>query len=406
MIKIRKSDLPTLVALLCILVIVTVGVCIWLIPRNGGKNDGGGDKNNGTETVDNGGDSGNGSGGGDNGGGKNNDAEIIQNGDLSVHFLELGNKYTGDSVYIKSGDVDILIDAGSKNSSAPAIISYLDGYIEDGILEYVVATHAHEDHIAGFFSSGSGAKRIAGIFETYEVKTIIDFPRTESASKTYQNYVAARDEEVAAGARHYTALDCFKNQNGASRKYEIGDGIELEILYNYYYDHDASNENDYSVVVMINYGENRYLFTGDLEKSGEDKLVDYYAQNFGGLKKCVLYKGGHHGSSTSSNEKLLSAIRPEYVCICTCAGSGEYTETVPNQFPTQAFIDRISLYTAKVYVTTLVTDYPSNKFEPMNGNIVFLAVNGAFSVVCGNNDTPLKDTDWFLQYRITPPAWK
>ena len=30
-----------------------------------------------------------------------------EEGELSVHFLELGNKYTGDCTYIKYGDVDI-----------------------------------------------------------------------------------------------------------------------------------------------------------------------------------------------------------------------------------------------------------------------------------------------------------
>jgi competence protein ComEC len=377
MIKIKKSDRLTAVVLLCVLVLLTVGLCVWLSQL---KPDGG--DNNGDEP------------------------KIISNGDLSVHFLELGNKYTGDSVYIKSGDVDILIDAGSKNGSATTIISYLDGYVEDGILEYVVATHAHEDHIAGFYSTGSGSKKVVGIFEKYEVKTIIDFTKTDSKTATYNNYIAARDDEIKAGAKHYTALECFNNQGGAAREYQIGDGIYLEILYNYYYENKASNENDYSVVVMIHYGESRYLFTGDLEKSGEDRLVDYYAQNFGGLPKCVLYKGGHHGSSTSSNDKLLKAIKPEYICICTCAGSSEYTKITANQFPTQEFINRIAVYTSKVYVTTLVTDYSSNKFESMNGNIVFLASNGAFSVICSNNNTVLKDTAWFAEYRTTPNAWK
>jgi competence protein ComEC len=374
MIKIKKSDRPTAIALLCVLILIVVGVCVWLFQPK--PNDGG------------------------------NDPKIIANGDLSVHFLELGNRYTGDSVYIKSGNIDILIDAGSKNGSAATIISYLDGYVEDGILEYVIATHAHEDHIAGFYSTGSGAKKVAGIFEKYEVKTIIDFPKTNSSTVTYNNYIKARNDEIQAGAKHYTALECFNNQGGAARKYQIGDGIELEILYNYYYDNYTSSENDYSVVVMINYGESRYLFTGDLEKSGEDKLVDYYQKNFGGLPKCVLYKGGHHGSSTSSNDKLLKAIRPEYICICTCVGSSQYTPNIPNQYPTQEFIDRISIYTSKVYVTTLVTDYAKDKFESMNGNIIFLASNGVFSVICSNNDTVLKDTAWFAEYRTTPKAWR
>lgn len=39
--------------------------------------------------------------------------EIIVNSNLSIHFLELGNQYTGDCVYIKAGETDILIDAAA-----------------------------------------------------------------------------------------------------------------------------------------------------------------------------------------------------------------------------------------------------------------------------------------------------
>ena len=48
--------------------------------------------------------------------------EEIKEKDLSIHFMELGNKYTGDSTLIKVGDTEVLIDAGSKASSIPAII--------------------------------------------------------------------------------------------------------------------------------------------------------------------------------------------------------------------------------------------------------------------------------------------
>ena len=82
---------------------------------------------------------------------KNDFPLVFQNGDLSIHFLELGNKYTGDCVYINYGNIDIIIDAGSRPSSAAAIKAYMDNYIRDNKLEYVIATHAHEDHIAGFY---------------------------------------------------------------------------------------------------------------------------------------------------------------------------------------------------------------------------------------------------------------
>ena len=54
----------------------------------------------------------------------------IANGDLSVHFLELGNKYAGDCIYIKANDNDILIDAGSRQNSATTIINYVNKYCQ------------------------------------------------------------------------------------------------------------------------------------------------------------------------------------------------------------------------------------------------------------------------------------
>ncbi len=329
---------------------------------------------------------------------KPGEGEIISSGELSIHFLELGNQYTGDCIYIKYGDVDILIDAGSRQNSAPTIISYLENYVEDNTLEYVIATHGHQDHIAAFCSTNN----TMGIFERFDTEVIIDFPKTDSTSKILQSYYSYRDIEVENGAKHYTALECYNNQNGGQRTYQIGEGVQLEILYNYYYENKTSDENDYSVCVMINQDNNHYLFTGDLEKKGEEKLVEFY-ETKGGLPHCTLYKAGHHGSGTSSSQKLLEKISPDYVCICTCAGSDEYTQNKDNQFPTQVFVNNIAPYTDKIYVTSMADE--KQNIISMNGNIVFYSNKGKFSIKCSNNDTILKDTKWFEDNRTMPNEW-
>ena len=81
--------------------------------------------------------------------------EEIKNEDLSIHFIELGNKYTGDCTFIKVGNTEILIDAGSRTSSIAPINDYITKYISDGDLEYVIVTHAHRDHYAGFATANS-----------------------------------------------------------------------------------------------------------------------------------------------------------------------------------------------------------------------------------------------------------
>ncbi|MBE6136851.1 MAG: MBL fold metallo-hydrolase [Erysipelotrichaceae bacterium] len=317
--------------------------------------------------------------------------------DFQMHFLELGNEYTGDSTYIKAGDVDILIDAGSRKNSAVAIKEYVDKYCTDGKLEYVIATHAHQDHIAGFVGSKSGSTR-TGIFYQYEIDVLIDFALTEVTSALYtEEYVAGVDYLVSNGTKHYKANECWDEINGAKKQYAITDNVTMDILYNKYYFEDASDENDYSVCTLFTYNENedthRFLLTGDLEKHGEAAMAEYYKTN-GGLEHCDLFKAGHHGSVSSSNDALLELITPDVCTVCCCAGNQEYTSNNNNDFPTQEFIDRIAKYTDAVYVTS-VYDESEDTFKSFNGTIIVSCKGAELAVACSNNNIKLKDSDWF-----------
>lgn len=329
-------------------------------------------------------------------------------GDLEMHFLELGNGYTGDSCYIKCGDVDILVDAGSRTSSSTTIANYLDTQVTDKKLEYIIVTHADRDHIAGF----AGDSKNPSIFARYEVDIIIDFPLTNKVGSketgVLKDYYSERDNRVKKGAKHYNALQCYNNTDGGQRTYKLSDTITLNILYNYYYENSSPDENNYSVCFQIEDGDNKYLFTGDLELEGEEKLV---ANN--SLDKVKLFKAGHHGSKTSSNDCLLDVIQPEVCVVTCCAGSVEYTQNLENTFPTQLFINRISKWTDKVYVTTVGTiakddsgKWKDVSYTSLNGIVVVKVNNGLLNVECSNNNTVLKDTDWFKNNRTTPDAWK
>lgn len=318
--------------------------------------------------------------------------------ELQIHFLETGNKYSGDCILIKSGDTEVLVDAGSSVSSAETIVSYVNNYCTDGILEYVIVTHAHDDHIAGFIGKAS----VPGIFESYECKTIIDFEKTNRSLQTasgnpssYQKYLNKRDAEVAAGATHYTALDCYNNAGGAKRSYELAPDITLNFLYQKFYEESTSNENDYSVCFLLSQGNNHYLFTGDLEAAGEKSLVEK-----NDLPRCKLFKAGHHGSPTSSTEELLSVIQPEIVCVTCCCGWKEYNQKEQaNVFPSQAFCDRVRKYTDKVYVTTMYSETAEGNHVPLNGNIVISSDGGEVKVTCSGSAEPFTQSEWYKTYR-------
>ncbi len=318
--------------------------------------------------------------------GESNVTEDIVTDEFSIHFLYFNNAISGDCTLIKVGDIEVLIDAGSTRGSTRTIIPYIQKYCTDGILEYVIATHAHEDHIAGFV----GENGEDGVFSAFECKTIIDFAGKNTASQVSSDYIKLRDKEVSLGATHYTALECCNEENGAARSYSLGDGIAMNILYHEYYE-KASKENNYSVCMLFTEGDNHYLFTGDLEKEGEKSLVKN-----NDLPKCALYKGGHHGSDTSSSLDLLEVIQPDVVCVCSCCGD-------KHGFVKQGFIDNVAKYTDRVYITTVREDGVA---KPLNGNIIVTVEAGKLVVNCTNNNILFKDCDWFKENRITPPEWE
>ena len=164
---------------------------------------------------------------------------------LQIHFLELGVYNTGDCTYIKAGDIDILIDAGAQAASALTIIDYVNNYCEDGVLEYVITTHAHDDHYTGMFGNAKSTKNFkgeivsrTGILYYYDVDTLIDFSYSNNVGKdNYTKYENAVTYAVENGTNHYTAKDCFNEENGGQKSFVLNEklNITMDILYNKYY---------------------------------------------------------------------------------------------------------------------------------------------------------------------------
>ena len=60
----------------------------------------------------------------------------------------------------------------------------------------------------------------------------------------------------------------------------------------------------------MTYGSKSFLFTGDAEKLSENEML---ASGFN-LNSDVL-KVGHHGSETSTSDKFLKAVSPEFSVV-------------------------------------------------------------------------------------------
>lgn len=236
----------------------------------------------------------------------------------TVTFIDVGQ---GDSALISCGGVNVLIDAGENNKGDEVLLKLSELGVKS--LDYVIGTHAHSDHIGGLDTV------LGGI----EVKNIIlsDLPDSlVPNTKTYSDLVDAIINNN---------VNVIAAEVGAS--YKIGEG-KLTLLA------PANNKyndlNDWSIVARFEFGQTRFLFTGDAEEGAEEDIL------YGGADlSATLLKAGHHGSSTSSSQKFLNAVDPEIVVISVGVGNSY-------GHPNAEALSRFAGIGAKVYRTDISGD--------------------------------------------------
>ena len=200
---------------------------------------------------------------------------------LRVDFLNVGQ---ADCALLSTNGHYMVIDGGN-NGDADTILSYLEG---QGVekLDAVVGTHPHEDHIGS----------LDAIINHFDVDAVY-MPKIMHTSKTFED-----------------VLDAVANKGLKIKSPSPGDtidfnGLEIEVLGP---QREYKDFNNNSSVLKVNAGETAFLFTGDAEETAEKDILqaDYDLQ-------ADVLKVGHHGSSTSSSQAFLQAVKPKYAVIIT-----------------------------------------------------------------------------------------
>lgn len=211
---------------------------------------------------------------------------------LEVHFIDVGQ---ADSALIVCDGQAMLIDGGNVADS-DLIYTYLKN---KGItrLDYIVATHAHEDHVGG----------LAGALN-YAAADVALCPVTNYDTKAFRSFIKYLGDTPITVP---TPGDRF---NLGSATFEILGPIN-----------PSDEPNNTSLIIKLIHGEVSFLFTGDAEREEEQDIL-----NAGrGLSATVL-KVGHHGSDTSTTYPFLREIMPQYAVISVGQGNayGHPTEAV------------------------------------------------------------------------------
>lgn len=214
-------------------------------------------------------------------------AGVSESGSFTIHFIDVGQ---ADSALVTCDGHSMLIDGGNADDSN-LVYSVLQRET-DGHLDYVVGTHAHEDHIGG----------LSGAFEV-DTADVTFCPVTEYDSKAFRNFKTRADER-GGGITIPAVGDTFT----------LGEASVTVVAVNSV----PEDTNNTSIVIRIVYGDTSFLFTGDAEQETEEKILETGQD----IESTVL-KVGHHGSSTSTSQAFLDAVSPTYAVI-SCGKDNSY----------------------------------------------------------------------------------
>ena len=217
--------------------------------------------------------------------------QIIQDrsDNLKIVFLNVGN---GDSAFIKApGTSGILVDAGPKTpyfDSGQSIITPFLLWQVVRRLDAIIISHPESDHMGGALTT----------MKNFNTKTLFLNPSGDSrqAVKELSSFVSCNAVQMMPAIT-------------SPEKISIGE-IDIAFL------HPGpilvgKKLNDMSVVARVDYRKFSVLFTGDLERDGEEELLKSNAKI-----RATILKVPHHGGKTSATSKrLLSVVRPRIAIV-------------------------------------------------------------------------------------------
>lgn len=282
-------------------------------------------------------------------------------GELLVHMLDVGQ---GDCIYIQLPDgKDMVIDCANYNDDGEyekKTFDYLDKYIEDDTVEYLMLTHCDSDHV--YFMDE--------LLERYQVEklfmpNVLAAPGTTSKDKkALQDQIDALDtsrftDKDTVGTITYaeffiaalTEPDCEivlnvdpdANTNSLiieETTYRLVFYCPTQEYYDDYGLNTAERKNAISPIGILEYNNRKIMLTGDSNEINEPLVM---ART--GKIDCDVLKVGHHGSETSTSNAFLEEYTFEYAII-SCNSYG-------NKFnhPRQATLDRLKSHNIEVYRT-------------------------------------------------------
>lgn len=242
---------------------------------------------------------------------------------LKIYFVDVGQ---GDSTFIVTPrNETILIDGGGsefsdydvgKNVLLPYVLDR--GYTS---IDYVIISHFDSDHVKGILT----------LMKEIKLKNIFISKQKEKNKNIEEFLKIVKEKNIKVSIVN------------RGQRINIEKNLYIDVLWP-----DENNINDINndaIVCKLNYKNFSILFTGDIEKEAEKKIINLY-KNKSYLLKTDILKVPHHGSRTSSTEEFLNLVKPQ-VALIGVQKKNKYGH------PNKEVLERLKKINCKIYRTDL-----------------------------------------------------
>lgn len=210
-------------------------------------------------------------------------AKTNEVGDASMLRFYAVNVGQGDCSYFAfPNGQNMLVDAGTAKSKG-AVLAFLKEHKVKKI-DLLIATHPHSDHIGS----------ICAVIDKYEIGEVWDNGCIYGSNYQKDFYKTVLDKKI-----RFRKVSAGYTKNFGTVNVKVFAPVRILSGTN-------SDTNNNSIVMLVTYGDVKFLLAGDMERAERDTFE---------LPSANVLKAAHHGSKTGTNSWLLSRVNPQIITI-------------------------------------------------------------------------------------------
>ena len=251
---------------------------------------------------------------------------------LQINYLDIGQ---GDATLVTTASgQNILIDCGPNQQILTALSRRLRWW--DRRLDMIIISHDHADHWGG----------LPYLIDKYSIQQIVLAQPPQLSAELSDTLNNAKQKGIIINNIRAPAVIKLSDN---SRLTVLWPTDEQLIRY-------QDNINNQSLVILWQYGQNKFLWTGDLEADAENELLTQQPTG----RPINIFKVAHHGSLTATSLAWLNYWQPQ-IAVISLASNNKFG------LPSQLIIERLHRLSIRLWRTDQLSDF--NIFS--NGQLIW-----------------------------------